>query len=213
MALAPALAWPARARAGDGAGDREVRASTVDAGDSTSTGLQLGWGPDELAEPALAPAVMGSLRVLDERAHGVDLAIGGGWQPHGFNGVGEAVLRVSAGAHVGGTYLVGATSLGMASDQLGSPDAERYGELALAAMRRAGPGLFAGLATSLRADLQHDTDPSTEAAWQVLAGPVASYSLGSFALTATTGLSVWQFHQAAHEDVGAVAMLGVATTL
>jgi hypothetical protein len=158
-------------------------------------------GPDSTT---LEPQVMGQLVLLDEKTQGLDLAFIGGWEHQGFNGVPDALGRVAVGKHVGGAYLVGSTAMGF-----GYNDNERYGELTLGGIGEVLPKLYAGLDARGRMDLQHDTDPSTEDAWSVNAGPVATYAAGPVGITAVAGVSALRQHQSPDSKVGALTMLGV----
>jgi hypothetical protein len=169
--------------------------------------LQLGGtyqGPDDTT---FEPQVLGELIVLDEKHQGVDVAVVGGWQHQGFNGVPEAIGRVAIGRHVGGVYVVGSTAAGF-----GYGDSERFGELTLAGIGEVMPHLYAGVDARGDMDLQHETDPGTEDAWAVQAGPLATYIAGPVAITAVTGVSALRMHQSPGDKVGALAMLGVGSS-
>ena len=152
----------------------------------------------------LEPRVVGQLGLLDENKQGLDLSLFGGWERQGFNGVPDVTARIAAGRHVGGTYLAASTAMGIGTD-----DNERYGELTLSGLGHIAPHLYAGLDARGRIDLQHDTDPSTEDAWSLQAGPVASLAAGPVAVTALAGISARRQHTVARDDVGAITMLGV----
>ena len=152
----------------------------------------------------LEPRVVGQLGLLDENKQGLDLSAFGGWERHGFNGVPDVTARIAAGRHVGSTYLAASTAIG-----IGTTDNERYGELTLSGLGNVAPHLYAGLDARGRMDLQHDTDPSTEDAWSLQAGPVASLAAGPVAVTAIAGVSARRQHTVARDDVGAITMLGV----
>jgi hypothetical protein len=152
----------------------------------------------------LEPRVSGQLGILDEHKQGLELSVFGGWERQGFNGVPEVTARIAAGHHIGDTYVAASTAMGF-----GYNDNERYGELTLSGLGHVAPHLYAGLDARGRLDLQHDTDPSTEDAWAVQAGPVASYAAGPVALTAVAGVSALQRHQAPSSELGAITMLGV----
>jgi hypothetical protein len=156
---------------------------------------------------SLEPSVMGQLIVLDEKHQGLDLSIVGGWEHQGFNQVRDALGRIAVGKHVGGVYVLGSTAVGV-----GYNDNERYGELTLAGIGELAPHLYGGLDARGRMDLQHDTDPATEDAWAVQAGPVATYVAGPVAITAVAGVSALRQHQSPDDKVGALTMLGAGAT-
>jgi hypothetical protein len=169
--------------------------------------LQLGGSYRGPGDTTFEPSVMGQLVVLDEKHRGVDLSIVGGWQHQGFNGVAEAIGRVAIGKHVGGVYLLGSTAMGF-----GYNDTERFGELTLAGIAEVMPHLYAGVDARGDMDLQHETDPGTEDAWAVQAGPVATYVAGPVAVTAVAGVSALRMHQSPEDQVGALAMLGIGSS-
>ncbi len=152
----------------------------------------------------LEPRIAGQLGILDDKKQGLDLSVFGGWERQGFNGVPQITARIAAGHHIGATYLAASTAMGF-----GYNDNERYGELTLSGLGHVAPHLYAGLDARGRLDLQHDTDPSTEDAWAVQAGPVASLAAGPVAVTGFAGVSARRQHTVATDDVGAITMLGV----
>jgi hypothetical protein len=152
----------------------------------------------------LEPRVSGQLGILDEKKQGLELSLFGGWERQGFNGVPAVTARIAAGHHIGETYVAASTAMGF-----GYSDNERYGELTLSGLGHVAPHLYAGLDARGRMDLQHDSDPATEDAWAVEAGPVASYAAGPVALTAVAGVSALQHHQAPSSEVGAITMFGL----
>ncbi len=156
------------------------------------------------SDTTLEPSVMGQGIVLDEKSQGLDLAVQGGWEHQGFNQVPAVVGRVAVGKHVGGAYVLASSAVGF-----GTSDNERYGELTLGGVGEVLPKLYAGLDARGRMDLQHETDPSTEDAWDVQAGPVATYAAGPVAVTAMAGVSALQQHVSPSDKVGAITMLGL----
>ncbi|MBV8762590.1 MAG: hypothetical protein JO257_35220 [Deltaproteobacteria bacterium] len=152
----------------------------------------------------LEPRITGQLGILDEKKQRLDLSVSGGWERQGFNGVPAVTARIAAGHHIGDAYVAGSTAMGF-----GINDNERYGELTLSGLGHVAPHVYAGLDARGRLDLQHDTDPSTEDAWAVQAGPVASVAAGPVAVTGFAGVSARRQHTVATDDIGAITMLGL----
>ena len=156
------------------------------------------------ANGTLEPRIAGQLGILDEKKQGLELSVFGGWERQGFNGVPAITGRIAAGHHIGSTYVAASTAMGF-----GYNDNERYGEVTLSGLGPVTRHLYAGLDARGRLDLQHDTDPSTEDAWDLQAGPVASLAAGPVAVTALAGVSARRQHTVARDEVGALTMLGL----
>ena len=150
-------------------------------------------GPhDRTFEPAVAVQVI----VLEEKDHGVDVAVFGGWEHSGFDTGADALGRVAVAGHFHGAYLLGGAAFGFSSDS-------RSGELVLGGIREVVPRLYVGVDSRGRKDLEHGN------AWDVQAGPAATYVAGMFAVSATAAVSSLREPQVTSDKVGALTMVGV----
>jgi hypothetical protein len=159
-------------------------------------------GPDGTMRPRFAA----KLDALRQETHGVDLAIVGGYEPNGFNNVAALAFTAAVGRRFGDVTLVGNLGFGA-----GLEDDERYGAASVLASVRVAPALRLGLDSRLRLDLEHGHDPQGEAAWELTSGPLATFTLGHFALTGGVGLSAVRFHTEDRSHVGALGQLGVGS--
>lgn len=155
----------------------------------------------------LAPVVAASVDALREERHGVDLAVLGGYEAEGFNLTPAVTARVAVGRTLGAYRVVGNAGIGVGTEQ-----GERYGDLRLGALRRVAPAVHVGVDTRARIDLELDADePPGELAWDVMAGPVATYSVGRVALSAGGGIAAHRPRLVGATEVGAQVTLGVGT--
>jgi hypothetical protein len=145
------------------------------------------------------------LDVVRQEAAGVDLAVAGTYEGHGFNQVPAAVFTAAVGGAVGRTRLWANASYGQ-----GLELDERHGDLRLGAFHRVRRGLHLGLDSRMRVDLERDaTEPSGEPDWDLVAGPAAALSLGRFVVTGTVGASAVKMRAGGPVRTGAVATTGV----
>jgi hypothetical protein len=87
---------------------------------------------------------------------------------------------------------------------------ERYGDLRLGGLQRVAKGLHVGFDSRVRVDLERDSDePAGEPDWELLAGPLASVSLGRFVLTAGPGVSAIKLRSGGASKVGVVGNVGL----
>jgi hypothetical protein len=146
-----------------------------------------------------------SVRVI--RARDFDLDVGGGYQPLGWSGMPELVSRVALGRSIAGGRAQLTAAIGVST-----ADSDSYGDLDLAASHPVGHGVYAGLDSRVRADLQPDPgDSPTEREWDAQVAAFASRSFGRFALIGSAGVVDWKMRFGA-EQTGALALLGVAAT-
>jgi hypothetical protein len=158
-------------------------------------------GPDGEVRPLVA----GKVDLLRQERAGLDLAVAGGYEPHGFNTVPAVGALVAAGREVGPVYLMGNLGYG-----LGLEEGEHFGDARLAALGRVAPNLRVGVDSRLRIDLERDSDePEGEPDWELLAGPLATVSLGRFAVTGGAGLSAIRMRLEKDTQVGALGYLGL----
>jgi hypothetical protein len=162
-------------------------------------------GPDG----ALRPSVALTVQALRQADHGVDLSVYGGYQAQGFNRVPAASLMLSVGRTIGRVSLIGNLGYGYGVEQ-----GEQYGELRLAGLVRALPNLHVGVDLRARVDLERDADePENEPDWDLVAGPMVTWSVGHFALSASGGLSAIRFRNSdAPPAVGAIGQLLVGSS-
>jgi len=148
----------------------------------------------------------GKWDALRQEANGVDLAVAGGYEQHGFNEVSAAVGTVAVGRRLGRLQLLG--NLGYARGI--AQTEEHYGSAGLAAMYRVAESLQFGLDSRFRIDLERDDDePPGEREWELEAGPTVTLTAGSFALTGGTGLVANRLRLVPGTDVGALGYVGV----
>jgi len=152
------------------------------------------------------PEVGLRLDALRQERHGVDLAVVGGYESSGFNMVRAATARVAVSRAFGDTRLVSNLGGGVGLD-----DGERYGDFRLAGLHAVTDKLHVGLDSRIRVDLERDSDePAGEPSWELQSGPVASYALGRFVVTASGGVSALKLRQGdTTSHVGAIGTLGL----
>ncbi|HUS29779.1 MAG TPA: hypothetical protein VMZ53_14845 [Kofleriaceae bacterium] len=152
-----------------------------------------------------SPSIEGQFDLLEEKQHGIDLQAAVGVDASGFNEVPAVFAKATVGGHVSGTYLVGDSQF-----ELGTQRGERAAVLGFAGIRDLGGHLYMGFDSRLRVDLEKDmSEPEGEASWDLVAGPLATYATGRYAITAALGLSGTEPRDAMTSDVGAFASLGV----
>jgi hypothetical protein len=153
----------------------------------------------------LRPDVGAKLDLLRQRRHGLDLAVAGGYEAQGFNLTPAIAARVALAHAFGATTLVGNVGYGVGTEQ-----GEHYGDARLAALRRLGRSLHVGVDSRARVDLERDQDePAGEPAWELVAGPAASYALGRFVVSASGGVSALQLRLADDRQLGVVGAMGL----
>lgn len=153
------------------------------------------------------PSVALGLQALRQDRHGVDLTVYAGYQAQGFNTVPAAYSMVAVGRSFGRLSLLANVAYGY-----GTEAGEQYGELHLAGLVRARPGLLVGLDARARLDLERDADePDHEPDWDLVAGPMVTWTVGHFAVSASGGLSAIRYRDAAPMSLGAVGQLLVGS--
>jgi hypothetical protein len=192
----------------DGARGGAVFATTAQANLVGPLSLRAGAayaGPTGTFRPSVALTV----QALRQSAHGVDLSVYAGYQAQGFNLVPAASVMVAVSRTMGRLTLLGNVGYGY-----GTEAGEQYGEAHLAGMVRATDNLHVGLDARARVDLERDADePENEPDWDLVAGPVATWTVGHFALTATGGLSAIRFRNGdAPVALGAIGQLLVGSS-
>ncbi len=139
--------------------------------------------------------------------YGVDFAIGGDYDLLGWNRMPAAVARAALGGNVGELRLQGNAGFGLG---LGEAQGERYGDVRLSGLHPLSERWYAGVDSRARIDLERDgMEPSGELDYDVQAGPVATYTYGRIAVSATGGLSAWKLRSGDTKHVGAIGALGV----
>lgn len=142
-------------------------------------------GVPEQARPTAGARV----QALSEPDQGIDLSVGVFYKPEGFTeGEGEIEAVVALGRRFGRVGLIGDLVYGQ--DPEGR---ERDGEVRLAALYDATARIELGLDSRLRIDLGTEDEKLEEeggAEYDLLAGPLVSYTLGPVALSAVAGISV-----------------------
>lgn len=160
-------------------------------------------GPDGDVRPIFA----GKVDALRQESQGVDLAVAGGYEPHGFNTVRAVAATVAVGRSFDRLRVQANVGAGV-----GLEEGERYGDTRLAALYRVGNRLRAGLDSRFRIDLERDTDePEGEPDWELVAGPLATMTVGRFAVTGGAGVSAIRLRLETNTEVGPVTYVGVGT--
>ncbi len=156
-------------------------------------------GPDGQVRPSVSLAV----QALRQSAHGLDLSVYGGFQSQGFNTVPAVQAVVALGRRFGRLGLI--TNVGYG---YGLEGGEHYGEFRLAGQVRVLPSLHVGLDARGRVDLERDDDePADEPDFELVAGPLATWSIGRFSLSAGGGVATIKFRRADAVLVGAQGQL------
>ncbi|HMI89992.1 MAG TPA: hypothetical protein VK509_01455 [Polyangiales bacterium] len=157
----------------------------------------------------LRPTVGARVQALTQDDQGIDMSVGAFYKPEGFTeGEGEIEAVLAFGRRFGRIDLIGDLVYGQ--DPEGR---ERDGEVRLAELYMATPRLELGVDSRLRFDLGTEEDQLEAeggAEYDLVAGPLASYTLGEIALSAEAGISVLGTPKT---QVGLLAMLGVAGSL
>jgi hypothetical protein len=144
---------------------------------------------------------------LRQERHGVDLAVLAVYEARGFNMVKAATARVAVSRTFGETRLVGNVGYGY-----GFEDGERYGDFRLAGLRAVTQHLQVGLDSRMRIDLERDNDePAGEPEWDLVTGPVATYTFDRLLFSASAGMSATKMRLMPGNRVGAIGTLGVGT--
>jgi hypothetical protein len=172
------------------------------------------WGPVALRGGAvytgddrtLRPSFGARVQALHESRHGVDGAVGVFYRPEGLTEPeGEIEAVVSAGAHLGATYLLGNLVYGQDGE-----GRERDGEVRLAALRPVTRRLLLGFDGRLRFDLGSDRPGRSEPTLDALVGPAATFLVGPVALLVHAGASALRVHAAS--SAGAFVLGGLGTS-
>jgi hypothetical protein len=158
----------------------------------------------------LRPTVGARVQALAQKDdQGIDMSVGAFYKPEGFTeGEGEIEAVLAFGRRLGRFDLIGDVVYGQ--DPEGR---ERDGELRLAELYMATPRLELGLDSRVRFDLGTEEDKLEAeggAEYDLVAGPLASYTLGEIAVSAEAGVSVLGTPDT---KVGLLALLGVAGSL
>ena len=162
-------------------------------------------GGGRFAGDAWRPELALAVDVLRDAA-GFDVAVLGGYEAAGFNTTPAVTARLAAARRFGETLIASNAVVGV-----GTEEGERYGGAQLGGVRRIAPRVHAGVDARFRIDLERDADePIGEPDWELVAGPVASYAVGRYALGATAGVSARKLRHVAESELGAVGILSVA---
>ena len=159
--------------------------------------------------PAMTDELEPSIGVLFDVAHredsGFDIAVGADYELMGWNRTEGLVTRFAAGTNAG---LMRMTANAAFAAALGTGD--NYGDLRLSGLHPVAEGVYAGVDSRARVDLERDGDEqSGELDWDMQAGPVATIAVGRWAVSASGGVSAWKQRSHENSKVGAVGSLGV----
>ncbi|HEX5061709.1 MAG TPA: hypothetical protein VFV99_20220 [Kofleriaceae bacterium] len=154
----------------------------------------------------LRPSFGALFELTHEEDSGIDLAVGGDYELEGWNHNPALVTRVAAARTAGLTRLQANAAFGLATNS----SSERYGDLRLSGLHPIAEGLYAGLDSRARLDLERSgEEPTGELDWDMQAGPVATLALGRWAVSATGGVSAWKLRSRDEAKVGAIGAVGV----
>jgi len=157
-------------------------------------------GPSGTLRPDFAVRV----DALRQERHGLDLSASVGYEAQGFNLTPAVTARLAASRLLGATRLLASAAYGT-----GTTQGERFGDLRLAGLRRVTRDLHLGLDSRMRIDLERDQhEPPGEAEWEVDAGPVASYALGRFVVSASAGATALKYRLVPGQHLGLISMMG-----
>lgn len=160
-------------------------------------------GPSGTMRPDFAVRV----DALRQERHGLDLAASVGYEAQGFNLTPAITARLAASRLFGSTRLLANAAYGV-----GTTQGERFGDLRLAGLRRVTRDLHVGLDSRFRIDLERDqNEPAGEPDWEVDAGPVATYALGRFVVSANAGATALKYRLVPGQHAGLISMLGAGT--
>jgi hypothetical protein len=162
-------------------------------------------GPTGILRPDAALRV----DILRQRADGsgLDLAAAVGYEALGFNTTPAITARLAVSRLLGSTRLLANVAYGV-----GTAEGERFGDLRLAGLRRVTRDLHVGLDSRFRVDLERDNDePAGEPDWEVDAGPVATYALGRFVVSASAGATALKYRLVPGQHLGLISLLGAGT--
>ncbi|HET6147643.1 MAG TPA: hypothetical protein VFH68_08925 [Polyangia bacterium] len=160
-------------------------------------------GPSGTMRPDFAVRV----DALRQERHGIDLAGSVGYEAQGFNLKPAIIARVAAARLLGSTRLLANAAYGV-----GTVEGERFGDLRLAGLRPVTRDLHVGLDSRFRIDLERDQhEPPGEPEWEVDAGPVATYALGRFVVSASAGATALKYRLVPGQHLGMISLLGAGT--
>jgi hypothetical protein len=151
------------------------------------------WGPLSLrlggfyseAATSLRPDAGLKMTLLSQAVHGVDGALAVSYRAEGFNLKPAVEALAAVGRQVGRTNLLANVAFGQ-----GLEEGERYGDVRLAALRRLGSAVYAGLDARGRFDLELEfPEPAGEPEMELQAGPVLTVPIGRL-VGATGGFNV-----------------------
>lgn len=161
-------------------------------------------GEVELDDGETQPSIEGQVDLLVRKSDGFDLQVAGGLDANGFNEVPALFTKGTIGAFYRDTYLIGLVGF-----ELGTERGEAASHFGIAGLRDLGDNLYMGFDSRLSFDLERDDmEPEGEASWQIQAGPLVSYPIGRFAVTAGFGMSAREERNAMTSDLGAYGSLG-----
>jgi hypothetical protein len=153
----------------------------------------------------LEPSVGLLVDIARQEDVGIDLAFGGDYELAGWNHNEALVTRAAAGSTVGDMRLQANAGFGLATS-----GGERFGDLRLSGLHPVAEGVYAGLDSRARVDLERDDDePNGELDWDIQAGPVATLAVGRWSVSATGGVSAWKLRSRDEAKVGAMGALGL----
>jgi hypothetical protein len=153
----------------------------------------------------LEPSVGLLFDLARQEDSGIDVALGGDYELTGWNQNPALVTRAAAGSTLGLTRVQANAGFGLATS-----GGERFGDLRLSGLHPVAEGVYAGLDSRARVDLERSgEEPLGELDWDMQAGPVATVAVGRFSVSATGGVSAWKLRSRDEAKVGAVGAFGI----
>ena len=145
---------------------------------------------------------------LRQECHGVDMAVLAVYEAKGFNTVRAATARVALSRAFGETRVVSNIGYG-----IGLEEGEGYGD-SPGGLHALTNKFQAGVDSKMRIYLDRDSnEPPGEPDWEVLAGPVASYSIDRYVLNAMVGYSALRYRLVEGTHSGVLGTVGVGAVV
>jgi hypothetical protein len=149
-----------------------------------------------------------TFQALNQEQHGINVAVGAQYRGQGFNLVPAVLSTVALSRRFEHASLF--LNLGYSA---GLRDGEKSGDVRFAALFPVLPQLQVGFDSRVRVDLEREwPEPPGESAFDFVAGPAASYTLGRFVLSAYGGGSGVSFRVPGESlRTGVVAGVGIGS--
>jgi hypothetical protein len=148
----------------------------------------------------------GKVDALRQGSHGVDLALGAGYETYGFNNVSALVGRLAVGRSLGRVQLLANVGYARGLER----EEEHYASASAAGLVRVTDSVQVGVDSQFSADLERDDDePPGEREWEAQVGPLVTVTAGPLAVSGGAGVTVNRLRLEPGTNVGALAYVGV----